>query len=65
MKIADIFQVSGGWRAVGRIDIASLCGLMAGPWLTPKKDARSSEAIAHLFPNPVRKRLVLVRFWLD
>ena len=37
MKIADVFQVSDGWRAVGRIDIASLCGLTTGPWYTPPK----------------------------
>ena len=31
VKIADIFQASGGWRAVGCIDIASPCGPTAGP----------------------------------
>ena len=32
VKMADIFKVSGAWRALDRIDIALLCGLTAGPW---------------------------------
>ena len=32
VKIADTLQVSGGWRAVSRIDIASSRGPVADPW---------------------------------
>ena len=37
VKIADVFQISDDWRAVGRTDIASICGLTAGPWLMDRK----------------------------
>ena len=32
VKIADIFPVSGGWRAVGRNRVTSLCRLTADPF---------------------------------
>ena len=32
VKTADIFQVAGTWRVVGRISIALLSGLTAGPY---------------------------------
>ena len=35
VKIADIFQVSGGWRTVDRIEVASLYALTAVPWAGP------------------------------
>ena len=32
VKTADVFQVAGTWRVVGRISIALLSGLTAGPY---------------------------------
>ena len=32
VKTADVFQVAGTWRVLGRISIALLSGLTAGPY---------------------------------
>ena len=32
VKTADVFEVAGTWRVVGRISIALLSGLTAGPY---------------------------------
>ena len=41
VKTADVFQVAGTWRVVGRISIALLCGLTTGPWLMHRKKAHT------------------------
>jgi len=37
VKISDIFQVSGGSRALACIGITLLCRLKAGPWYEPSR----------------------------
>ena len=58
VKIADIFQVSGDSRALGRIEVASLCGLTAGPWLPPcpKAGGKISERKNRESPAQLRVR---------
>ena len=52
VKIADIFQVSGGSRALGRIEVTSLCGLTAGPFMTGWERAPSQcRGYERLFPK--------------